>query len=245
MIAVSSWAVHDWLLAQPDATRWPAFFGGLRERGIDRAEICHFHLPEESHGVAEAAKEAGVTLQTLLIDDGDITDLDKGESWESWIAEKLRLAESLGFQRARIIAGKTAGPGALARAVEASKRLAEGTSVRVSTENWFDVLATPKAVNDYLDATGGSIALCADFGNWPADRKVDDLPAILPRAETIHAKADFDQEGRMDEAGFGRCLDLSVASGFSGPYVLVAGGWKGVEDSAAFIRSRTAKSPNA
>ncbi|CAN5627702.1 hypothetical protein BH11ARM2_BH11ARM2_05480 [soil metagenome] len=243
MIAVSSWAVHDWLLAQPEESRWPAFFRGLRDRGIDLAEICHFHLPDGSAVVTKAASDAGVRLQTLLIDDGDLTSLDEGASWETWIAEKLRLAESMGFERARIIAGKTSGDGALQRGIEAGRRLAEGTQVRVTTENWFGLLASPATVNEYLDLTDGAIGLCADFGNWPMDRKYDDLPSILPRAETIHAKADFGADGIMDEEGFARCLDLALAAGFSEPYVLVAGGWSGVESSAAFVRERVANSP--
>ncbi|RYG47264.1 hypothetical protein EON79_07800 [bacterium] len=204
MIAVSSWAVDEWLLQQPAETRWSGFFDGLAERGILRAEICHFHLPEDTAAFSEAAAKAGVTLQTLLIDDGDLTNEAEAAEWERWIAEKLRLAESLGFEKARVIGGKTKGPDAVPMAAEALLRLAEGTGVRIITENWFGVLDSPEAVNRILDLTGGKVGLCADFGNWPASRKYDDLPKILPRAETAHAKADFDEAGNLDEASFRR-----------------------------------------
>ncbi|RYG33559.1 sugar phosphate isomerase/epimerase [bacterium] len=236
MIAVSSWAVDEWLLQQPAESRWSSFFDGLAERDIHRAEVCHFHLPEDTALFSEAAAKSGVTLQTLLIDDGDLTNEGATAEWEKWIAEKLRIAEALGFERARVIGGKTVAPNAVPMAAEALLRLAAGTKVRIITENWFGVLDTPEAVNEILDLTEGEIGLCADFGNWPASRKYEDLPKILARAETAHAKADFDGNGELEEESFRRLVGLAKDAGFEGPYVFVAGGWKGIEQSAAVIR---------
>ena len=59
------------------------------------------------------------------------------------------------------------------------------------------------------------------------------LAAIMPAAESCHAKASFDSRGEMDEADYRRCLELTRAAGFSGPYTLIYDGpdddeWRGL-----------------
>jgi len=98
--AVSSWSLHRRIgLAYPDRPGKPAT--GIAEpvwgkgevsildlptevkaHGIDRLEICHFQLASRDPGyLAEmrvALARAGVTLQTLLIDDGDLSHPEPG-----------------------------------------------------------------------------------------------------------------------------------------------------------------------
>ena len=47
-----------------------------------------------------------MTLQTLLIDDGDITDPVNRRRDIAWIGRWIDVAASLGAERARVIAGK-------------------------------------------------------------------------------------------------------------------------------------------
>ncbi len=95
-LAVSTWSVHraiglsypntpaddapakaepTWGRGTLSLMKVPAAFAAL---GIHRMEICSFHIDRRDRGfLAElkaAIADAGVTLQTLLIDDGDITD---------------------------------------------------------------------------------------------------------------------------------------------------------------------------
>ena len=65
------------------------------------------------------------------------------------------------------------------------------------------------------------MSLCADFGNYPAETREQDLRAILPHAVTVHAKADWTAPGVVDAVGFARCLDLTREAGFRGAYVLI------------------------
>ena len=222
-----------------------------KARGFDLLEYPHFHLPHQSVGreaVAVSAAEAGVALGTLLIDDGDAADARTGLRDEAWIARWIVIAGEMGFARARFLPGRAhpdrdgADPGTFERGLEATVRLAdvaERAGVRPLVENWFGLMDSPERVIEVLDALGGRVGLCADFGNWVPPLR-DELPRILPRAETIHAKAEFDAEGYLDETLLKAQVDQAVAAGFDGPYVIVAGGpddvWTGATRTAALIR---------
>lgn len=160
-IAVSSWSLHHLLGitykngpgAKAPFARHETFGPGkfeleqlpkeLAARGFKRVELCHFHLssqkPEYLKRIGEAFKASGVIVQTLLIDDGDITNpvtLERDIAWtQSWIDS----ASHLGAEHARVIAGKSKpSDEALMMSVEGLKVLAERgrkLGVRVVTEN--------------------------------------------------------------------------------------------------------------
>ena len=82
------------------------------------------------------------------------------------------------------------------------------------------------------------MGLCADFGNYRGDTKYDDLAAILPRADSVHAKAGFNDDV-MDRTDFVRCLGLARAAAFDGPYSLIYeeqnDEWQGLEQIKAEV----------
>jgi sugar phosphate isomerase/epimerase len=180
-------------------------------------------------------KSAGVELLTLLIDDGDITHPEHGQRDLEWISGWIETAGQLGAKRARVVAGKSQ-PSAetLERSKAGLTQLVEvgnANQVRIITENWFDLLSTPDAVQQVMDAV--DIGLLADFGNWKGTSKYDDLAAILPRAESCHAKCSFIAEGQPDSKDYLRCLDLARNANYSGPYSLIYDGvgadeWAGI-----------------
>jgi sugar phosphate isomerase/epimerase len=144
---------------------------------------------------------------------------------QAWID----VAATLGAPRARVVAGEAA-PGdedAVARSIGGLSVLADygaARGVRVITENWRQLAMDPATLLTVLDGLGDRVGLCADTGNYKGATKYDDLCRILPRAETIHAKADYPAAGQMDDADFRRCLDLARATGFDGDYVLIFDG---------------------
>lgn len=204
-------------------------------------QLCHFHLPSrDASYLAElkaALTEAGVSLHALLIDEGDPSDPENGEQDTAWIASWMETGEALGAAHARIIAGKqeTSVEG-IARSAERFRNLAARSSLRLETENWFPLLSTPEAVFEFLDRCEGAVGLCADWGNWPRPRKYTDLPRILPRAETCHAKLEFLTENELDEEDATALIHMTRAAGFSGTYVLVNGGRGGSEWDALDIQ---------
>lgn len=246
-LAVSSWSLHralgltfpnrpDHDVAAP--TPQPTYGEGrislldlpeiIRELGVDRAEICSFHIASRDPGyLAElraALATSGVALQTLLIEYGDITDPATAERDLAWMEGWIETAAELGAEQARVIAGKApASPETLDRSAAGLRRLArlgESLGVRIVTENWFKLLSTPADVHGLFERLDSAIALNGDFGNWKGPAKYRDLEAIFGLAVCCHAKGDF-SGGGLDTKDYGRCLDAATVAGFRGPYTLI------------------------
>jgi sugar phosphate isomerase/epimerase len=199
--------------------------------GIRTLEICHFHLPTRDaaylNELRSALDSAGVELFTILIDDGDITHPEHGKRDQAWISGWLETAGQLGARCSRVIAGKTTGEEALGRSLAAMSELvdvAESNGVRLMTENWFGVFADPTSVQQVMEPLAGRAGLCFDFGNWKGANKYDDLAQITQYAESCHAKCSFTEPLNADREDYLRCLDLTRAANFSGPYTLIYDG---------------------
>lgn len=222
----------------------------LANHGYHRLELVSFHLrsrdPVYLGELRDQFNVTGVKLQTLLIDAGDMTDPVHGARDTRWIAGWLDIANELGAENARIIAGKQKPtPDTISRSVEGFRQLLTanaGSSLRLVTENWFDLLSTPQAVHEVLDRLDGKVGLLADFGNWTGPEKYDGLKSIFPRAELCHAKASFAADG-LDEADYGLCVGVAEEAGYKGPYTLIfdsehPGEWAGLAEERDFILSR-------
>jgi sugar phosphate isomerase/epimerase len=266
--AVSSWSLHRLLgVAYPHDLETDAVgpreetFGPARaelldlpalvaENDIGRLEICSFHLPARDTPylgeLKSALADAGVALQTLLIEAGDISDPATADRDAAWISGWVDVAAELGAENARIIAGKQK-PSKDALDLSAAKLVEiagrnSGSGVKLVTENWFDLLPTPKEMHYLLDATDGLIGLNGDFGNWSDPRKYEWLGAIFGRASICHAKASF-ANGKMDAEDYGRCVDVAEAASYLGPYTLIFDAdrpdeWSGIAEERTFIMDR-------
>lgn len=264
-IGVSSWALHQELGEPPifgveAGEQNPPFFlpnnalpllelpAELAKRGFTCLQICHFHLPTRDpiylDKLRVAIEKSGLSLHAILADAGDITHPEVGERDQKWIADWIGVAAQLGAQNLRVIAGKTAGEGALQRSVAALTKLArkaDQQGVSIVTENWFDVLASPSAVHELMERTAGKVGLLLDYGNWDGPHKYENLTQIAPLANSCHAKADFDRANQLDETDFSRCLNLPFAPEFNGPFILVNGGFNGIELLRDFINNAKAR----
>jgi sugar phosphate isomerase/epimerase len=267
-IAVSTWSLHRLLgttyphdLATDAVSDGEDTYGAgeesllglpsvLANHGYHRLEIVSFHLrsrdPVYLGELRSQLDTAGVALQTLLIDAGDITDPVNGARDTRWIAGWLDVARELGAQNARIIAGKQPyAPETMARSVAGFRELLAanaGSPLRLVTENWFALLSTPDAVHELLDRMEGQVGLLGDFGNWTGQGKYAALASIFSRAELSHAKASFGPEG-MDEADYGLCLAAAEEAGYKGPYTLIFDAdhpseWTGLAQERDFIVER-------
>lgn len=246
--SVSSWALHPLLgtvfpgrPGDPDARLMTPHAGDngattlldlparLAAHGFRTMEICHFHIPSRDAAylsdLRAALDAAGVELWSLLIDDGDITHPERHARDRDWIAGWVDVAGTLGAKRTRVIAGKQEpNDETLARSRDAFAMLAAHAAaqdVRVMTENWFSVLSRPEHVHALLKSLDGAVGLCLDFGNWGGPTKYDDLAAIAPLAESCHAKCDYPASGQPDTDDYSRCLEITRAADFSGPFTLV------------------------
>ena len=123
-LAISSWslnrtlgapqfdAVRDHVGREPQEGALPLLEmpAALAEFGVQKMELCHFHLPTRDgkylQQLREALESANVELWALLIDDGDITHPTEGEKWLDWTRDWIDIAAQLGARKVRIIAGK-------------------------------------------------------------------------------------------------------------------------------------------
>ena len=218
----------------------------LAERGIGKLELCHFHFPsvdpQYTSQLRAALEAASVELFSILIDAGDIVHPDPEQRRRDldWIRGWIDVAGGCGAAQVRVIAGCTApGDGDEEGLVQLSaenldqlSRYAGNQGVAVMTENFRELAQRPERLLAILDRCAEPIGLCADFGNFKGPDKYDDLAAILPRATSVHAKAEYAGEGRMEREDFVRCLDLSRSAGFRGPYSLIFSSpgdeWEGI-----------------
>ncbi len=244
--AVSSWSLHRTLgrfVADDSAARGGKFMdtpasteglsllelpAALREHGYDTLQIVHFHIPSrEPAYLAElraALAESNITLDALLVDDGDLTAPD-ADAAEHWIGEWLDAAVALGARRARVAAGKADPTPETIR--ESGTRLARLAAshpdVRVVTENWWGMLPDADAVHALLEQTGDSVGLLIDLGNWSGPDKYDQLARIAPLAETCHAKCRFTESG-PDREDYRKTLQVLADAGYDGPLALIYDG---------------------
>jgi sugar phosphate isomerase/epimerase len=264
-IAVSTWSVHHLLgysfangpsgvaPFRKEATWGDGIFdilqlpAELAKRGYFRCEICHFHIGSldrvELEKIARAFAVAGVAVQTLLIDDGDITNPEMCERDMAWMLSWIEAAAVLGAENVRVIAGKaTPSSAALALSVSGLRKmvaLGSRVGVKVATENWHDLLATPVEVHHVLDCVEG-LGFMADTGNWSGSTKYDDLASIFSRADLCHAKAGFAGRLQMDEQDFSNCLAAAQRGKYSGPMTLIfhdeGDEWLGLDAERQFVR---------
>jgi sugar phosphate isomerase/epimerase len=270
-IAVSTWSLHNLLGVTyangpgvtPTGIAEPTFGPGavtlkelpeaLAMRDYLRVEICHFNLASQDAvylgAIRRAFESAGVIIQTLLIDDGDITNPATRERDLAWIASWIETAALLGAENARVIAGKSPpSPEALAFSVAGLKEMAalgKARGVRIVTENWFDTLSTPQAVHHVLDAVGPDLGFLADTGNWGGPTKYADLTSIFARAELCHAKTDFGPGLVIDADDYGRCIKAAQDAGYAGPFTLIFASegdeWTGLAVERQFISDHFAR----
>jgi sugar phosphate isomerase/epimerase len=264
-LAVSTWSLHRTLGAPEITGPDEKGIGGrlstgalalidlpqrLADFGIYTLEICHFHLPETGEAyLAEfrtALAEARVELFSLLIDGGDISNPDHAQRDLVWIERWIDVAATLGAKRARVSGGKSAPSDESIRLSRRGlRRLAQyarARNVRLTTENWQNLMSSPATVLRVLNGLSEDVGFCLDFGNWGGPGKYDDLARIFPQAESCHAKCHFGHDGEMDRVDFVRCLDLSKAAGFAGPYTLIYDGpdadeWNGLDREREIVET--------
>ena len=245
LVAREPWGPGSWSLLDVPAE--------IARRGIRNLEICHFHFPQTDDAYLQELRRRldahGITLFSILVDAGDITHADpaRREADLAWIRGWIDIAGRLGARNVRVIAGDARpddpeGLNLSAEALQALAGYARDRGVRVMTENFHALTSRPEAVNALLDRLEGQVGLCADFGNYGGATKYDDLAAILPRADSVHAKAHFTPDGAMESDDFNRCLDLAAKAGFNGPYTLIFEGpqdeWSGVSAIRQAIAQR-------
>ncbi|NOV02224.1 sugar phosphate isomerase/epimerase family protein [Paenibacillus planticolens] len=216
----------------------------LAAKGFASLEVCHFHFPETGPDYLQALKqsfaEAGLRFYTLLLEYGDISssDEDRRASDIAWIKRWIDIASLAGAERVRVIAGdaEPSDEQALARSAEALRELgqyAAARGVRVVTENFHALTSVAGNCLALLKACGDDLGFTSDYGNFKGSGKYDALIQTIPYSESIHAKAQTNEDGVPEEEDFIRCMEIAKQAGYEGPITLVYDGpgdmWDGIE----------------
>jgi sugar phosphate isomerase/epimerase len=262
-LSVSTWSLHrllgplrwtEWNAelsihttreqAQPEVITLLELPAEAAKRGYNAVEVCHFHFPSTEPDYLEqlqgAFAEAGVSLDTLLLDYGDLTTTDatRREADRQLIRSWIDIASLAGAKQIRVIAGEAqpADEEALRNSAAALSELAnyaEVRDVRVITENFKPLTSTGLSCVKLLELAGEKVDTITDFGNFKAPNKYEEFVMTLPRSVSVHAKAQYDAYGMPDEAEFIRCLDTLKESGYNGAVVLIYDGpgdmWEGLD----------------
>ncbi|WP_217595442.1 sugar phosphate isomerase/epimerase [Cohnella sp. GbtcB17] len=214
--------------AHPERIGLAELIARLGAEGYGGIELAYPHLKDRSaEKLAELRRIsalAGVELNALLLDFGDpgTNDAARRDAEMALYREWIDAAAEAGFRRVRVGAGDGEDDASFDRAAETLALLAAyagHAGVRIVTENLGASLSTADRVLRMLEKTSGSVGLTADFGNFKED-KYRQLEAILPHAETVHAKAREDGGGRLDSMDFRRCVELARQAGYEGPLSL-------------------------
>lgn len=200
----------------------------LAHRDYTAIQIVHFHLESLStqylQSIRDSLDQHQITLDALLIDDGDLTssDVDTHLNWyDSWLVA----ANTLGADRARICAGRSEPTPELLKtsALHLANLASKHPNVRIVTENWMEMMPDAHSVQTVLDTAGDGVGLLIDLGNWSGSDKYDELAKIAYKAETCHAKCAFTEDG-PDADDFAKSLHILNDVGFSGPLALIYDG---------------------
>ncbi|HSU80664.1 MAG TPA: TIM barrel protein, partial [Candidatus Angelobacter sp.] len=191
----------------------------LVKQNFSSLEVCHFHFPRtDAEYLAQLRNKftgSGLIFHCLLVDYGDISHADpvRRESDLTFIKKWIDIAERVGAKSVRVVAGEASPDDslALARSIQGLKELvdyAEPKGVRIVTENFKPLASTSANCQEIISAGNQQIGLTVDFGNFNKAEKYEAIEALMPVAESVHAKANYNQEGLIDEEEYRRSLAL-------------------------------------
>ncbi|HEY9290981.1 MAG TPA: TIM barrel protein [Microlunatus sp.] len=220
----------------------------LARHGYGSVQLCHFYLPSREIGylseLRSAFDEAGVQVECLLIDEGDLAHPTDGDGQREWLSSWIETAEQFGVNRVRVPAGKQPPtPQGLQASARRLVQLADRhDGIRIMIENWLAMMPDAASVNEILDRTEGRIGFLIDLGNWKGSGKYGELAAVAGRAESCQAKVSTDADGVIDEADYRRSLGVLRDAGYEGPLAMVYDGadpdeWRKLDQAYAIVRS--------
>lgn len=228
---------------QPENTTLLELPSIIAEQQFQSLEVCHFHFPKLDQDyliqLKRSFEKAGINFHCLLVDYGDISSSDAVRRKEDleFLKNWIDIASVVGAKNIRIIAGEAppSDKQALLRSKQSLNELisyALPKQVRILTEN-FKSLSSTKENCIELATNNKRLGLTVDFGNFKADVKYDSIKQLMPYVESIHAKANYDQNGIIDEKEFRKSLDIVASHDYKGPITLVYDGpgnsWAGIQ----------------
>lgn len=202
-------------------------------RGFHSFDLSVYHLPNIDSGylveLRSAFAETKVELFQLLIDTGEVasTDPDERGAGIAHIKRWMEIAVELRARGVRYVPGDSEpSPETIRASAEAFRELADYAiecGLRPATENFRHFNLKADNLLAVLEGSERDYGLVADFGNARGPDKYETLEKLMPRATSIHAWAEVNDDGDLISEDFQRCLTMARDSGFDGPIMLQSG----------------------
>lgn len=225
-LAVSSWSLRDHVNKDFPLPDFPKV---VKERyGIEAVELCQMHFQAQDSKyldeIINGLKTAGSVVINMPIDTGNISQLDERKrSHDIKIIEGwMDVAAYVGSPNIRVNTGsQDQGVVDLSITVDSYRKLAEygdKIGVMVLLENHGGISADPHNIVKLFEEVGHTnFRACPDFGNFSPEVRYRGLEMMAKYAVIAHAKAyDFDEESKMSEEEFIKCLNILKSTGFDG-----------------------------
>jgi L-ribulose-5-phosphate 3-epimerase len=179
--------------------------------------------------VKAAVKQAG-RIVTCYVIEGNLATADEDKRKQQIEADKrkMRAAARLGAPVVRINVGSTGSENAddtlgVERIIKIFNEelvpLAKELNIRISMENHGGVSKTAANIVKIIQATDPKwVGALVDFGNFPPDKRYDEVALVAPYAFVTHVKVNvFDEKGEAKEYDFPRVLGMLKKNHYKGP----------------------------
>ncbi|MCL5036657.1 MAG: sugar phosphate isomerase/epimerase [Chloroflexi bacterium] len=221
---VSTWSFHNIIPYELSLLMLPEV---LRGWGIKAMEVVDFQLFSTDDDYLDELKkfseDKGVKIVCFAISN-DFT--YPGESDREKEIEKaikgMDMAVRLGAGMVRIFTGqKHSGPDTKGHVISCLKKIvpeAYDRGILMALENHGGLSANAVDLADIVTSVGSpTLGICADFGNFPAASRYDDLRYVAPATWHIHAKSyAFDKAGNETTIDYEKALNIFHKANFNG-----------------------------
>jgi sugar phosphate isomerase/epimerase len=230
----------------------PQFYKEQGIKGISYNDMFFKKLDDAYLDQIVAAVKKADRVVTCYVIEGNLAGADTARRQQQieMDKQKMRAAHRLGAPLVRINVGATGRQEntddtvGVERVVEAFKELlpvARELNIRISIENHGGVSKTASNIVKIIKATDPKwVGSLADFGNFPAENRYDEIAAVAPYAFTTHVKInEFDAQGEAKSYDFPRVLEIFKKINYKGPISIEYEGGgdpiEGVQKSRALI----------
>lgn len=205
----------------------------VASHSINTIDLCIQHIPSiDSSYLAElrsALEESEVELFQLLIDLGNVSSTEPQERNADMAMTKrwMEIATELGARGVRYVPGDSEpSPETIRLSADAFRELADYANecgIKPATENYKTMTKRTEDLLQILELSEREYGLVADFGNARGPNKYETLAQLVPRATSIHAWGEYDEDGTFNTDDFRRCLLMAHQHDFDGPIMLLGG----------------------
>lgn len=252
VLSCETYSFREMILAgKLDVLLVPDFYKQLGIRGISYNDRYFMRTDDRYIDKVKAAVKKAGRVVTCYVVDGNLALPDEAERRRQIETDKerLRVAQRLGAPVVRINAGgpadnedpDTTGVERVVAAFKELLPLAKELNIKLAIENHGGVSGSAENIVKIIQATDAKwLGALIDFGNFPRDRRYEEIARLAPYAFATHVKVNrFDAAGEAAEYDFPRVLGILKGVGYTGPISIEYEGKgdavEGVRQSKALI----------